>query len=113
MLPNGLVIFNFDLDLDGKVDYTTSRRIKPSGQGESKTLDDAQAESDNWPHSLFLYYYDRTFGSYRWLAIERHPLFYRWNGQLYLDSEEDSVNGNEESYESLPKIQGLETEKEI
>jgi hypothetical protein len=112
LLPNGLAIFNFDLDMDGRVDYITSRRIKPSGQGEAKTQTDAQDEANNWSHSLFLYYFDSALGSWRWLAIERHPLFYRWNGQLYIDPEEDSINGNEQLYESLPKRPYLEKERE-
>ena len=101
ILPNGMIRFEFDLDGDKKMDYYTDRRLKPEGQGMARTQEDAIAEIPNWPKSLFLYYFDSGIHAWRWLAIEKHPLFYKHGNNLYIDPEEDGINGNEAVYENL------------
>lgn len=103
LLPNGMIQFNFDLDLDGKADLNTLRRIKPSGSGMAHTQSDAEAEAPGWPTSLFLYYYDSGTHAWRWFAIERYPLLINYNGILYRDMEEDGINGNEMIYDDSIK----------
>jgi hypothetical protein len=108
ILSNGMIQFNFDLDLDGKVDYYTLRRLKPSGQGMAHTQAEAEIEASGFPHSLFIYYFDGGVNSWRWFALEKYPLFYSYHGILYKDMEEDNINGNETIYEN-----SLKTEKKI
>lgn len=108
LAPNGLFIFTYDTDNDGKPDLITKRRILPEGRGWAHSEIDIKIEAENWPKGLFIYYFDGGAHQWRWFAIERYPLFYVWKDMVFLDSEEDGVNGNESAYENL-----FETKKKI
>ena len=83
--PNGLVVFSFDIDQDGKVDYTTSRIIHYSGVYESTEDIRKITVNDN---ELIIFFWDAPVKAYRWYVIARYPIFYQYGDMLYKDSEE-------------------------
>jgi len=62
----------YSLNSDGKVDYVTGRRVQEQVRSE--------------------------FGNPVYYAA-RFPFFYWWNHTLWVDQEQDGVNGNEAVYQ--------------
>lgn len=68
----GLYLMLYSLKSDGKVDYVTGRRIREQLRNE--------------------------FGNPIYYAA-RFPFFYWWDSTLWVDQEQDGVNGNEAVYQ--------------
>ncbi|MBI4382503.1 MAG: hypothetical protein HY579_00535 [Nitrospinae bacterium] len=101
LLPNGMLVADYDLNGNGKADFYTLRRVERSFS--SKSTPDNEARK--WPGSLI---FSVNYGgsSYYYVAFQ-HPLLYAvdfdedgiWD-LVFKDVPEDGLNGNEKFYDS-------------
>ena len=101
----GLISTYYDLDLDGKLDYMVIRKIVQKATAESTTIEQAIAIAKSQEMSVYFSHPVIYF-------TNRNPLFYckgvdyrRNCNDIWVDIEEDGLNGNEELYTlSTPKL---------
>ncbi len=98
MSITGLISTYYDLDLDGKLDYMVIRKIIQKATAESTTIEQAIAIAKSQEMSVYFSHPVIYF-------TNRNPLFYckgvdyrRNCSDIWVDIEEDGLNGNEESY---------------
>lgn len=103
----------FDLDQDGKPEFYTLRRIistegiKGSREEVLTQIDEIQRDNPNSQ----VFFAQSGIGEDQYIVYiaERYPLFYCLSHVIWIDREEDGVNGNEEVYERP----GLKSERFI
>lgn len=101
----GLISTYYDLDLDGKLDYMVIRKIIQKATAEATTIEQAIAIAKSQEMSVYFSHPVIYF-------TKRYPLFYckgvdyrRNCNDIWVDIEEDGLNGNEELYTlSTPKL---------
>lgn len=101
----GLISTYYDLDLDGKLDYMVIRKIIQKATAESTTVEQAIAIAKSQEMSVYFSHPVIYF-------TKRNPLFYckgvdyrRNCNDIWVDIEEDGLNGNEELYTlSTPRL---------
>ena len=94
----GLISTYYDLDLDGKPDYMVIRKIIQKATAETTTVEQAIAIAKSQEMSVY-------FSNPVIYFTNRNPLFYckgvdyrRNCNDIWVDIEEDGLNGNEELY---------------
>ena len=94
----GLISTYYDLDLDGKLDYMVIRKIIQKATAETTTIEQAIAIAKSQEMSVY-------FSNPVIYFTNRNPLFYckgvdyrRNCSNIWVDIEEDGLNGNEELY---------------
>ena len=105
MSITGLISTYYDLDLDGKLDYMVIRKIVQKATAESTTIEQAIAIAKSQEMSVYFSHPVIYF-------TNRNPLFYckgvdyrRNCNDIWVDIEEDGLNGNEELYTlSTPRL---------
>jgi hypothetical protein len=105
MSITGLISTYYDLDLDGKLDYMVIRKIIQKATAESTTIEQAIAIAKSQEMSVYFSHPVIYF-------TKRYPLFYckgvdyrRNCNDIWVDIEEDGLNGNEELYTlSTPRL---------
>jgi len=105
MSITGLISTYYDLDLDGKLDYMVIRKIIQKATAESTTIEQAIAIAKSQEMSVYFSHPVIYF-------TNRYPLFYckgvdyrRNCNDIWVDIEEDGLNGNEELYTlSTPRL---------
>jgi hypothetical protein len=105
MSITGLISTFYDLDLDGKLDYMVIRKIVQKATSESTSIEQAIAIAKQQEMSVYFSHPVIYF-------TNRNPLFYckgvdyrRNCNDIWVDIEEDGLNGNEELYTlSTPKL---------
>jgi len=98
MSITGLISTYYDLDLDGKLDYMVIRKILQKATAETTTIERAIAIAKSQEMSVYFSHPVIYF-------TKRNPLFYckgvdyrRNCSDIWVDIEEDGLNGNEELY---------------
>lgn len=107
LLPNGLLVVEYDLDGNGKADFFAVRVV----ESNYFSSDDIHRIKSNYPAALVFHVaYERDGYFY---ITARKPLFYAidsnedgiWDLE-YKDELEDGVNGNEKFYDSPSGLYG-------
>lgn len=101
LLPNGMLVVEYDLDHNGKPDFFAVRVVTSN----YFSREDVQQIQNNYPASL-VFYAAYEVDSYYYVAAKK-PLFYAidynddgiWDLE-YKDVMEDGINGNEKFYDS-------------
>ncbi len=98
MSITGLISTYYDLDLDGKLDYMVIRKIIQKATAETTSIEQAIAIAKSQEMSVY-------FSNPVIYFTNRNPLFYckgvdyrRNCSDIWVDIEEDGLNGNEELY---------------
>jgi hypothetical protein len=105
MSITGLISTYYDLDLDGKLDYMVIRKIVQKATAEATSIEQAIAIAKSQEMSVYFSHPVIYF-------TNRNPLFYckgvdyrRNCNDIWVDIEEDGLNGNEELYTlSTPRL---------
>ncbi|MBI4388685.1 MAG: hypothetical protein HY580_00770 [Nitrospinae bacterium] len=104
MSINGLVSTYYDLDLDGNLDYMVIRKIMRNAPAEETTVEQAIEMARRDKLSVYIshpvIYFTNKYPLFYCLGVD-----YRRNCQnIWVDIEEDGLNGNEVLYTlSAPK----------
>ncbi len=101
IIPNGMLIIQYDLDGNNRADLYTARIVKRSFFSKRSL----EKESKNWTGSL-IFSVNYHSSSYYYITV-KNPLFYsldldgdgHWD-LMYKDVLEDGLNGNEKFYDS-------------